>query len=532
MPGTKTTITEPAAPVANQLVWTPLRIYLSYRVVVAVLLIISFLGTRNMLVLGSHFPQLFLGASLTHLALAIAPTLLPQKYRPSQGWPALILFMTDIVLLTLLIHASGGIGSSLTGLMIVTVAAAGIILRGRRGLMIAAMATLAMMFEQFYFSLGNIDTDPFQLTGSAVLGISFFIIALITQQLAQLLERTEDVARVQRKAISKLEALSQQVVERMRTGVIIFDEGYRVLLTNRAASALFTRPLEGERLPDILVKSHRLWLTNPLKQQEPIIVSAESSSQQTGFAALETDGGNLNIAFLEDHARVLQQAQQIKLAALGRMSATIAHEIRNPLSAIHHAADLLESEDQSDEDRRLMDIIRNHVNRVNTIIDNVSSLSRRAPAAPQLLPLHQVIDSMRARWIEQGISLENIELKLPTHPIAIRFDPSQLEQILDNLINNARRHGGNDVHIDISAGVFSQSGLPWLDIRDYGPGVAEDCVDKLFEPFFTTSRLGSGLGLFICRELCDANQARLDYRSANPGASFVITFAHPDRMFN
>jgi len=525
MPGKTTAITEPVTPVTHQLIWTPLRIYLSYRVVVAVLLIISFLGTRNMLVMGSHHPQLFLAAALTNLAMAIAPMLMPREYRPTQGWPALILFVTDIVLLTLLIHASGGIGSSLTGLMIVTVAAASIILRGRR-------ATLAMMFEQFYYSLGNIDTDPFQLTGSAVLGVSFFIIALITQQLAQLLERTEDVARVQRRAISRLEALSQQVVERMRTGVIIFDEDYRVLLTNRAASTLFARPIDGRQLPDILLRNYQLWLTNPLKQQEPITISAESSPQQTGFAALETDGGNLNIIFLEDHARILQQAQQIKLAALGRMSATIAHEIRNPLSAIHHAADLLENEHQSDEDKRLMDIIRSHVNRVNTIIDNVSSLSRRAPAQPQLLQVPDFIDSMRSRWTEQGVSLDNVRFSFPESALVIRFDPSQLEQILDNLISNARRHGGDEVRIDISGGIFAQSGLPWLEVRDHGPGVAAESADKLFEPFFTTSRLGSGLGLFICRELCDANQARLDYRPAEPGASFVITFAHPDRMFN
>ncbi len=511
--------------------WTPERVYHFYRIFLTLMLAGFFLATREEPLFGQHAPGLFLSTVLGYLLLALIIPLLTQ---PDQGARRTLLMLAtvcvDIIFLTLLVHASGGIASSLTVLFLVTVAAANILLPARLGLLSAALATLAVMFEQFYFSLGEMDAEPFQLTESGLLGLSFFAIALITGQLTRRLARSEALTARQSRAIAQLEALNRKVVERMRTGVLVFDEDNRVVLVNHSARALFERrPLVGERLPAPLIRAREEWERNPGRQRTAVAVSEQAPEQEVGFARLDTGEGAVTIAFLEDRSRLVQEAQQLKLASLGRLSATIAHEIRNPLSAINHAAELLDESEDPAEESRLRSIIRSHVTRVNGIIDEVLGLSRRPASAVRILGMGQVLELCRQCWQDAGHPPESLQLRgYEEQPI--RFDPEQLRRILENLLDNAWTHGqGSDVEVD--SGVHPHTGLPWLAVRDRGPGVSAEAREHLFEPFFTTSRNGTGLGLFLCRELCESNQARLDYRPAAPGSSFVITFAHPDRGF-
>lgn len=513
-------------------VWTPARVYTAYRIFLAALLLVFFLADQDAPLVGRNDPDLFLYTSIFYLILVILPALLPAPRRELR-FAGLIPISIDIVVLAILVHASGGINSNLTVLLLVAVAAGSILLPGRMGLLVAAMATITVMFEQFYFSLAASTENPFQLTESALLGIAFFAVSLITQQVAQRLARSESLAASQRLAISRLEAINQQVVARMRTGVLVFDSNLQVVLFNRSAEQLFERGLNNQRLPQAVLEGYRAWRRNPAQHRPPVIVSPQAPAQDIGFADLGGEGLGLCIAFIEDRSKVLQHAQQIKLASLGRMSATIAHEIRNPLSAIHHAAELLEDTNQSSQDQRLLSIIRSHVGRVNEIIYNVLELSRRNHSQAEELDIRVFLDDCRSRWREQSLPLDNIRIHCPDQDLILRFDGSQLKQVVDNLVNNALRHGGDveDPRVEIRVGSHPDTQLPWLEVRDFGPGVSDAARDSLFEPFFTTSRDGTGLGLFICRELCEANQARLDYLQADPGSRFVITFSHPDRVF-
>jgi two-component system, NtrC family, sensor histidine kinase PilS len=181
-------------------------------------------------------------------------------------------------------------------------------------------------------------------------------------------------------------------------------------------------------------------------------------------------------------------------------------------------------------DRRLLDIISTNVARMNGIINDVLNLSRRQSSAAERLLLADFISRICNQWYQRGKTEKQIHASIPAD-LLIRFDPGQLEQILDNLVSNAFRHGGEDVCVEITGGYQSDAGLPWLKVADSGPGIAADARPHLFEPFFTTSHQGTGLGLFVCRELCEANQAQLELLDTTSGASFVITFAHPDRVF-
>lgn len=518
-------------PARERNTWTPARVYAAYRLILTTGLFLLF--ELDMPAPLGHFqPELFRHGILAYLVLALATPPLERFVTADRHWSWILWpLVGDVILITLLIHASGGLESPMTALLMVTVAAANILLPGRRGLLVTALAAIAVLFEQFYYALEVGDSSPFQLTGAGLLGLSLFVVSLIVRQIAERLARSEALTAHQQLEIQRLEELNRHIVQRMRTGILVFDPDMRVLVSNRSARNLFGGPLEGKSLPEQLVDEYRRWRTNPTRTQEPVFLSPAAQAMNVGFARIDDNEDSPVIVFLEDHARVVQEAQQLKLASLGRMSATIAHEIRNPLSAIRHAAALLAETSRTEDDTRLLNMIENHVERVDAIINNVLDLSRRPAGAVSRRPLKGVVDEVRENWLKLGLSPRQLQVRISRESVEVRFDMLQLVQVLDNLIRNALHHGGEDVEISVDIGIHESTGLPRLRFCDNGPGVAEQARPNLFEPFFTTDREGTGLGLFICRELCEANQARLDYEPGHPGACFVITFSHPQRVF-
>lgn len=509
--------------------WTPARIYNVYRIAIACALLLLHFAPALPLI-GKHSPTLFQTTLFAYLGLTLASTTLDFKrhQRAFPRWAQPIALITDLIMLTLVVHAQGGLEGGLAVLLLVTVAAGNILLRGRLGFLIAALATLSAMFEQFYFSIQEQLESPFLLTESGLLGIAFFMVSLIIQQIAQRLEHSEQIARSQRVAIERLEALNQQIVQRMRTGVMVFDDQYRILMSNQSANNLFESPMLSKRLPQGLVSRHERWQDNPMLPLASLRVSEQSPNLSPRFAHLDTGHESLTLLFLEDTSKVAQEAQQLNLASLGRLSATLAHEIRNPLSAINHATDLLLDGEPSEEDQQLLSIIRNHVTRVNGIIHDVLDLSRRGKGNAERFVLSSVLQPILGNWSMKGC--DSVRLACGEE-VEVRFDPNQLIQVVDNLISNSLKHGGVNTQVTLSCGTHDRTGLPWLRISDNGSGISEEAARYLFEPFYTTASDGNGLGLYLCRELCQANQATLDLEDTKTGASFVITFAHPHRQF-
>lgn len=512
--------------------WTPIRVYAAYRTFLTLLLLGIFLLTQPRPLLGQFLPDLFTWTIWLYLLFALADNLLVPRFARLTRVPWLLAgLIIDIGALTLLIHASGGIGSSPSILLLVSVAAANILLPGRMGLLVAALATISVIFEQFYYSVSLSYTNPFELTESGLFGLSFFAVSLIIQQIVQRLVHSEALTEEQKQQIQRLEELNRQIVERMRTGILVFDADYRIIVCNHSAQNIFGESMEGKALPASIREIHRQWQYNPERSHDPFFVSSQSQAINAGFALLGDAPDSPTIAFLEERSRMVQEAQQLKLASLGRMSATIAHEIRNPLSAIRHAAALLNESSRDPEDQHLLQIVETHVNRVNAIINDILNISRRPAGRVELRRLLDIVGDFRQAWKNQGNNSDRLRIMQGPAATEVRFDMLQLQQVLENLVGNAFRHGGPDVEVRLEWGLHSGSGLPWLSICDNGPGIPESDREHLFEPFFTTSREGSGLGLFVCRELCEANQARLDYRGDGDGACFVITFSHPDKVF-
>ena len=512
-------------------IWTPARVYSAYRILLAAALSSLFFLTRPLPLVGQYMPSLFAVTVVCYAALTVISIFTtPFLQRRFPNWHSLLPVVVDIIALTLMIHASGGIKGNLSVLLMVSVASASILLPGRGGLFVAALATFAVMAEQFWFSLQVPSTNPLHLTEAGLLGVSFFFTAIIINQIARRLAQTEALSVSQQLEITRLEALNLQIVQRMRTGIVVFNSRQRIIMANQSARDLAapSRLDAGEQVPKQILDLYQQDHNDPQPARSSIRMGDQGHQVLVRFARLNSDEGDLTLAFLEDQRQIAREAQQLKLASLGRMSATIAHEIRNPLSAINHAAGLLDDTAQEEGDKRLLQIIFSHVARVNGIIDDVLNLSRRPAGAAERFNLLEALREATARWRERGadISLDNVR-----RDVEVRFDRRQFEQVIDNLVANAQRHAGENCLIRITADKEPSRGLPRLRFSDDGPGIPEEVQPHLFEPFFTTSHEGTGLGLFLCREMCETNQAWLDYDPDGPGAAFVITFAHPDRVF-
>jgi two-component system sensor histidine kinase PilS (NtrC family) len=236
--------------------------------------------------------------------------------------------------------------------------------------------------------------------------------------------------------------------------------------------------------------------------------------------------------FLEDVSLMNARVQQSKLASLGRLSASIAHEIRNPVGAMSHAAQLLgESHALTDDDVRLTEIIQTHSSRVSHIIDNVLQLSRRDSSRPERLSLGDWLDDF-AEEFESTHELQEGELAVADIPrdIEARMDRSHLRQVMWNLCDNAVKYASETggIMVERQAGHTQGHGRPYIEVLDFGLGVEEAAADKIFEPFFTARSGGTGLGLYISRELCELNRATLVYLERPGGGSiFRIVFADP-----
>ena len=283
------------------------------------------------------------------------------------------------------------------------------------------------------------------------------------------------------------------------------------------------------------MKRLQQWLDNPTLRPQSLQAVAEGPVLQPSFVSLQRGEQRDTLIFLDDISQIAQQAQQLKLASLGRLTAGIAHEIRNPLGAISHAAQLLqESDELTGPDQRLAQIIQDQSRRMNLVIENVLQLSRRRQAEPQLLDLKYWLHRFASEFRNASGPGQTLHIETNSGTIQTRMDPHQLTQVLTNLVQNGLRYSSQKNKVgQVWLKLFRdpESDLPVLEVMDDGAGVPAEQVQHIFEPFYTTENKGTGLGLYISRELCESNQARLDYRPRETGGScFRITFAHPRKL--
>jgi two-component system sensor histidine kinase PilS (NtrC family) len=517
--------------------WRPLHLLNLYRLLISGMFVSLIFSNIQISPFGITQPQLFQIASFAYLtgSILIGITI---RWR----WPALWLqthvhILFDFCAIILIMHSSGGVKSGVGLLLLIPIAAISILSFGRASLFYAALVTLALFADQSYLKL-TFDISP-SYAQTGLLGGVLFVTALLTNYLVNKTEESVEIASQREIDLVNMEQLTQFIMQRMQTAVIVVDYLGNVKLVNDTAiHILKLTNEESEKQANLYEYSLELgelfhtWKTEPDFQAHSIKLEKDSTELTIKFAALGSSSNSGTVVFIEDNAELTQEAQQLKLASLGRLTASIAHELRNPLAAIRHAGELLsESPALEKTDHRLTEIIEKQSIRVNEIIGTVLNLSRRQKAAQENINLYHWVQEFLNEYIQ--LPQERFYLKFESEELEILFDQQHLHQIFNNLVQNALRHTiEHDNHfrpVVITAGIDAMNKTPYLQVMNYGECIAKEDFAQLFEPFFTTEATGTGLGLYIARELAVCNSAKLEYIDIKEGACFQLSFADPRR---
>ena len=520
--------------------WRPLGLFTIYRLILALSMGIAFFYRFILSPFGSAFPKFFIFVITVYFIMIMVSIILLIWRIPAIEHQVHLAICVDIVGITLMMHASGGITSGLGLLIAISITIGSLLTGGNLALPFAALASLAVLGEQLYATFFNLfSTNASTYTQAGLLGITFFAVAMLAYGLAQQLRETERLAEQWGLDLANMAQVNEYIIQHMTTGVLVIDQDWIIRLINDTAWYLLGTPTAkvGDNLrrhaPE-LARQVDIWLHDLQGQLKTFKSRPGGRELKPQMVLLGLDQQSGILIFLEDSAKVLEQAQQIKLASLGRLTASIAHEIRNPLGAISHAGQLLEESPSINQgDRRLTEIIRSNSQRVNDVIDAVLQLSRRSRAHPEYVALDTwVMQFVEEFCCSRMLDSQYFEVRIVSPGIQIQTDTRQLTQVLENLCDNAIRYGKTTeqpTRIRLIGGQLSDVPWPVLEVEDDGPGISIEHMRQIFEPFFTTATSGTGLGLYIAKELCEINQIDLEcMQSTNghKGGCFRLSFHH------
>jgi len=525
------------------LTWRLLGTLNAFRALIAFALLALFFAGGEPRVFGDQFPTVFWITAAAYLLFALVSAFTLRQRWIGAATQAVSQSLIDIVAVVIMMHASGGISSGLGGLVIVFVGASSLVLPRQFPTVLASVATFAILGQQAFSQFSSITTDA-NYPAAGILSAVIFAIALATRPLGRRIQASEALARQRGVDLQNLSELNEYIVQHLRESIIVIDHDDRIRLSNASATTLLGVSGQVRALPlraifeplEDYIRSWRNDTHQPAHSEFTVITSGSNLRVTAHLAPLGKDGERDGpvLIFLEDASLLNERVQQSKLASLGRLSASIAHEIRNPVGAMSHAAQLLgESVGLTDADKRLTEIIESHSGRVSHIIDNVLQLSRRESSRPERLLLAPWLEDFAAEF-SSTLDLQEGEFTTSgvSQDLEVRMDRSHLRQVLWNLCDNAVKYASETggILVEVRADRMQGKGRPYVEVLDCGLGVDAATADKMFEPFYTERSGGTGLGLYISRELCELNRATLLYLDRPGGGSiFRIVFADPDR---
>jgi two-component system sensor histidine kinase PilS (NtrC family) len=532
----------------TDLAWRIVGLTNLYRLLAAVVMLSVHLLTQPVPAFGSSAPRLFRLVLACYFALAALLALAGRRHWPGRRTLVLTHALVDAGSIALLMYASGGVSSNLGILMVIPVGSMALLAVGREALIIASIASLAILVQQIASQLqGYSGTGDYLLAG--VMGAIVFLVAASAWPVANRLRESEAQVRRQEVDLANMAQLSQYIVQRLRESILVVDPTDRIRLINESAAemlgdaAAVPGALLGEVSPRLLYLL-TTWRSAaellPGETPQGTFTAADGARiVEAHFAPLGAAEPAPVLIFLEDTSALATRVQQSKLAALGRLTASIAHEIRNPVGAMSHAAQLLgESSGLGPAELRMTEIMRSNAQRVSAIVDNVLRLSRREAPQPERIALLEWCTRFREEFCATTqCDPAHFQLRATAADLEASIDPSQLHQILWNLCENAYRHGhghddgqGGAPGVELLLARLARYGRVCLEVSDRGPGVPALDIERIFEPFFTRGAHGTGLGLFLARELAEINGATLLYEPRKGGGStFRLVFADSSR---
>ncbi|MBE9567559.1 MAG: PAS domain-containing protein [Proteobacteria bacterium] len=525
--------------------WYRLRVFNYFRISLALFFITIYLNGWLQQLISSKFthPDLFIITAFVYLTASAFFTTGITYRKPALPVQLVAQTLVDISCIILMMHATGGVRSGLGMLLIVTISMTSLFMQKRFTLLFAAITALMIIAEQVYSDFSYQDYSP-AFTQAGLLGILIFISAFLSSYTAKRLRETEKIAEETSHELETLVQMNEHIIKSMRTGIMVIKTNGQILMANNASRELLGNVSIDKQtnIKDISPELYRRftdWDNDTVQNHRPIQQMQGLPDLQPGFSHIDKNRGfnedQINtdeartLIFLEDATQLSQRFQQVKLASLGRLTASIAHEIRNPLAAINHAGQLLSETSENAADKKLTGIINTQVKRLNGIVENVLHLSRQQRGTPEVLNLQQWLVQFREEFIStHKLQAYQIHIQITPTSTNILFDTNQLHQVMWNLCSNALNHSNMDtsnIMINIQGGIDSDVQQPYIDIIDNGQGIDKETQSNIFDPFFTTSSEGTGLGLYITKEVIESNRAKIRLISpATGGTCFRIYF--------
>jgi len=436
-----------------------------------------------------------------YLSLSILTWLASIVFKSNSVKIGLIALAIDLPFIIVLALLFDGINNGWVILPTITIGSFSILSRKPYAIFAMPIAATVMLWT-FPYILG-IESENIGYISKLIYSLTYFGIALVGISQSNTYTKTLLLSQRQKEKILDLSLINNLVIDQMQSGVIAFDQKYSIVLINKKAKEIF-KLVKKQKIPTGLIKKI---IATPDSRNKSITVNGEDV---VFYLVNQEEKSGLNLLFIEEQKQINEKSQQINLATLGQLSATIAHELRNPMASIYSAAQLLqESPDIKDEDRQLAGIIAKQVERSNDIVEDILLMSKPHIANQKQMNLFEKLNNFKQEFCAQNkYKNENIIIDCPDETLLINFDTMHLNQLLWNLSENAFKHGSGD---KISIVISNQEKSVLIDIKNDGEAFESIVEESLFTPFFTTHTQGTGLGLYICREMCKSNGAKLEY---------------------
>ncbi|MEP7184726.1 MAG: HAMP domain-containing sensor histidine kinase [Rhodanobacter sp.] len=477
-------------------------------------------------------PNFAHGVAAVYLVFALIALLLNRRSVGYARAVASATLVVDIAAAVLAISAMHDARIGIAMMLAVNLSAGALILPLRLSSFFAALATLGILGHTFFGVSTSNNPGDRDLLEAALFGLAYFASTTLCHVLGRQLRATEALAEQRSTDLANLSQVNELIIRRMKTGVLLVDDANRIHQINESAWMLMGNPGADQRdlgqlAPEL---SRRLyhWMTSGKLDETATQLADGVPEVVPRFSRLAPNDDSHVLIFLDDTSLLSRRAEELTLTSLGRLSASIAHEIRNPLAAIRYSAQLLaESRSMDSTDQRMVEIINNHCIRLNEIIENILQLSRRERSRPETLDLGHWAHGFVEEYSQgNDLGADSLRVIANSHvPVAAVADPQQLQQVVWNLVQNALRYGrmpGEPARVMVVVRQ-GEHGVPILEVIDRGPGIAPKVAAQIFEPFYTTHEYGTGLGLYLARQMSEANQAALEYvRVAGGGSCFRL----------